>query len=127
MRGTNRTLVNPPVSSREAFAALDADKVKTEPSPAGGNVILHDITHNGEAFSAVPYDHPDHGWIVSITFPGSALPLWGTTGGVHAFARHLNQLANVADQRNAERLQAALEQDCDRREELRRLGYDTGK
>lgn len=90
-----------------------------------GNMPLYDLARNGDAFRAVTFDHPDHGVIVSINFPGSALPLWATPGGVHAFARHLNQLANVADQHNAARLQAALEQDCDRREEIQRLGHES--
>jgi len=111
-RDAGNTLVNPPTTAH-------ASEIP------GGSVVLNDIARNGDAFSACTFDHPDHGTIVSISFPGHALPLWGTPGGVHAFARHLNQLATVADQHNQARLQRALEQDCDRREEIQRLGHES--
>lgn len=128
MRGITRTQVIEATTLREhdAKQAERAEAETTAATVAALNLmpILHDLAAHGDALSAVTFDHPDHGTIVSISYPGNALPLWATPGGVHGFARALNNVATKADQRNQARLQAALEQDQDRREELIRLGHE---
>lgn len=137
MHGTIRTLVNPPTTLKE-FDAEQAKKA-AQPIPVPHYTIIEaqGISHTPGALSFTAYDAVTlertviavHCKGQVITEPGeptqdARFVLWFdpvefrlALSGAHAALQYVEAKRDAASQ-------AALEQDCDRREELIRLGHD---